>query len=211
MRAFTPDNPEQIADYCEAVLAKSRSVKEDSDGEPPRSLDIQNPSAAAERVSVQPVILPPHVLGLRRKLKTATRHTDGLALDDSDRQEYDEDTIFYDVFLDSTNRKLIMLGPPLLNLAERLLPLKVRWNGDALDCRLVEESSLIIAEALVPGPVLELNTLDVCFGSEWSWNGTVPRNNYGSAAQLTLTTLQKDNHIRWIREWIDYFQCAARR
>ena len=59
----------------------------------------------------------------RRILRSEKNHLDGAKLDTYDLEQYDDDTVFYDVFFDIKNRFLYTIGPPFLNLQNHLLPI----------------------------------------------------------------------------------------
>ena len=51
---------------------------------------------------------------------------------------FDEDTLFYDIFFDPTNRHLVAVGPPLGNLQ---LDLKICVNGEPIRHRVIKRAA----------------------------------------------------------------------
>ena len=127
------------------------------------------------------------------------------------RQRLDFKTVFYDVFLDEFNRCLIGLGPPLLNLKKDAFPMSVYVGDQKLNYRLRQIKDVVFFETDEIKTNLS-NQVDVvfCF-KDFSNSITVGSCTHhqpfscDNKHRLTLTTLQKDNPIAWISDWITWY------
>jgi len=152
----------------------------------------------------------PAVFGEKRALRSDKTHTDGSNLDAYDLEQYDNDTVFYDVFFDVGNRFLYTVGPPFLNLQNKFLPITCRINNERERFNLqIEEyfaSKIAIGRISLKGLVLHNeNTVEIDFNGCFQWKGVVELNSH-ETAPLMLTTIQKDNRVRWITEWIEFYR-----
>jgi hypothetical protein len=145
----------------------------------------------------------------KRMLRYEKNHLNGLSLDEYDLEQYDNDTIFYDVFFDVKNQFLYTIGPPFLNLKKSLFPIFCRINNDN------KKHSLLVTEyfdhkiAIGRISVKDLslydeNLIEFNFNYQFQWSGRIELNKY-EANPVILTTIQKDNRIRWIQEWIEFY------
>jgi len=119
-----------------------------------------------------------------------------------------DDTIFYDVFYKHDNSAIICIGPPLLNLEEALELQEISCNGKQLRYRCTKffEGYTLIS-IKVPRFLREELTVQLSFHFnlfekivEVVPNHPPARENGKSL--LTLVTLQKDNPLEWIRDWM---------
>ena len=122
--------------------------------------------------------------------------------------ELDTRTIFYDIYLDRGTRRLYAVGPALLNLKAEIFPLEIYIGKRSVEFFVTEVKKLIFLESEeligtssdAVSLTLKFKTFECSLklnndvGGEWL---EVKENN-----QLTLTTLQKDNPIVWIEDWI---------
>ena len=116
---------------------------------------------------------------------------------------FDTDTLFYDIFLEPTNRHLVAVGPPLGNLR---LDLQLYVNGKPIELNLVKRAAKRLH--LVRGElsrVAKRNDI-VVKANGHQWELSVPENNSGAGHQFTLCTIQKDNKERWIKDWIEHYR-----
>ena len=164
----------------------------------------------AVEVSINQVILP-HSTALKRNPFIGFRTSDGGPLTDDDYAQYDDQTVFFDVFFDTANKRLMAVGPPFLNLEKSLLPISAELNGKAVPVSLTKSSfrqfSLLTAD-VSDHLVTDLNDVTLHFGQAFCWTGTIPRNTFASEATITLATQQKNNRIRWITDYIHYYRTA---
>ena len=41
---------------------------------------------------------------------------------------------------------------------------------------------------------------------EWRWHARIPLNKPRDEVLLTLSTVQKNNKLKWIKDWIEYYK-----
>jgi len=119
--------------------------------------------------------------------------------------QYDSKTLFYDIFLSPNSGCVVAIGPPLLNLKSELLPLEIKVNNQVITFSIdVNYKKLLVLKAKLKMPlstpckaVLKLNN-----GDEVDVDLHRPEAVIGD----TLVTLQKNNEIRWIKDWIKYYR-----
>jgi hypothetical protein len=151
----------------------------------------------------------PDTFSEKRLLRSPLNHLDGSRLDAYDLEHLDDDTIFYDVFFDIRNRFLYTIGPPFLNLRNHLFPITCRFNNNKEKHLLkVEEyfdNKLAIGRIPLKGLSLyNENYLELDFNNRFQWSGKIKVNRY-EPKTVVLTTIQKDNRIRWIKDWIEFY------
>ena len=126
----------------------------------------------------------------------------------SDQEFVDSNTLFYDIFLDPISNRLIGLGPALLNLKKDLFPMTISCNGLTLKHKLDQIKGILFLRSeplsqprLSPFPIeLSFKTFDqtlVIDPSVEKKSTSRPTEN-----RLTLTTLQKENPLPWISDWL---------
>jgi hypothetical protein len=123
---------------------------------------------------------------------------------------YDRQTIFYDVFL-AASGKLIAIGPPLLNLAPHLLPVQIFLRAAGLpdlgplEPRIDQTNrNCVILRADLRSAYAE-RPLSVRLVFANGLEATVTTEAPDLPDRLvSLSTLQRDNRIAWIRDWITY-------
>ena len=147
---------------------------------------------------------------LFRIFKSTKSHISGVErLDESDYPEYETHIIFYDIFFDESGKKILISAPPLLNLEKSLLPFKIYNNRDEIINRKIkiknyERSSFIEVEL---NQKLESNTphkLKIVFNNGLIRNVTIERKMNLPPVFVQMTTLQKNNPVSWIKDWIEY-------
>ncbi len=142
---------------------------------------------------------PVYFLGKELAAKIDKRHME---------ECFDFDTLFYDVFFDSTNKWIIAAGPPLGNLQ---LDVEIYVNGKPIKLRTVTPPSLY-SMYLVKGRVRNVKPPnEVLIKVEWirgrqQWELKVPINNTGAKSRFTLCALNKDNREHWIKDWIEHYR-----
>lgn len=160
-------------------------------------------------IDVNSVILP-DAYGQKRGLRSDKSHLDGSALDEYDLEQYDDDTVFYDVFLDYKNQFLYTVGPPFLNLEKRLSPISCRMNNGSerrpLQISEYYDHKVAIGRMPLRGLALdEENAVELDFNGCFKWEGRVGLNRH-QTAPVILTTIQKNNRVRWITEWMEFYR-----
>jgi hypothetical protein len=150
----------------------------------------------------------PESVGLERDLRSKIRHVDNKPLDEKDLSEYDNHTVFYDVFFNVGNSRLYLLGPPLLNLRKALLPLSVKLNGIKVSLSINEyfkKRYVEICAEVPPDSVRTVNRVELDFNGVFDVALNVEWNQQQRHTRI-LTTLQKNNRPTWIKEWVRYYQ-----
>jgi hypothetical protein len=153
-------------------------------------------------------VLIPESIGIKRVPRSNFRHVDGNLLDEADLSQYDSYTLFYDVFFNIDNNYLYLLGPPLLNLRQELLPLRARLNGMeiALSAREFFKKRYVEVRGEVdPEHVRSINRVELDFNGVFDVVLHIERNQQERHSRI-LSTLQKNNRPRWIKEWIQYYR-----
>ncbi len=142
---------------------------------------------------------PAYFLGKELAAKIDKRHME---------ECFDFDTLFYDVFFDSTNKWIIAAGPPLGNLQ---LDVEIYVNGKPIKLRTVTPPSLSLMY-LVKGCVRNVKPLNEVLikvagmGSRQHWELKVPINNTGTKSRFTLCAINKNNREHWIKDWIEHYK-----
>ena len=153
-----------------------------------------------------PIIVPEDSPVQKRFLRTHE-------IPSGEEKKIDTVTLFYDVFLDPNTNHLIGLGPAFLNLKKDLYPMSVICLGNTLKYELEEIKGITIfqSETLneIPNSQFEVDfqfkaftqtvVIDPIFDTKFRSN---PSN------RLTLTTVQKDNPIEWVHDWLLWHQQA---
>lgn len=118
---------------------------------------------------------------------------------------YDSYTLLYDIFLDTDNRTVRAIGPPLLNLEQALLPAYLQINGHKLPLTLrTSHKKLVILEAVSLTPISSDTTADLHLanGQHQTITLATPLLPEGPS----LVTVQKNNKLQWIMDWISYYK-----
>jgi len=114
----------------------------------------------------------------------------------------------YDVFYKHDNSTIICIGPPLLSLEGALELQQISCNGKQLRYRPIKFSGNCSLVVIKVPPFLRAElTVQLSFRFnlfekvvEISHNRPPARGNEKNL--LTLVTLQKDNPLQWIKDWI---------
>ena len=122
--------------------------------------------------------------------------------------ELDTKTIFYDLYLNRNTNHLCGIGPALHNLKEEIFPLEIYIGKTRIDFFITKVKKLIFLESKKPiSDTSDIKSLTLKFKT---FECLVELNNdersrwpeYKDNNQLTLTSLQKDNPVVWIEDWI---------
>ncbi len=122
--------------------------------------------------------------------------------------ELDRRTIFYDLFLARNSGRLCGIGPALHNLKAEIFPLEIYVGKRRVDFFITKVKKLIILESKKPisatSDVVKLRLKFKTFECALKLNYDVGGERLADKVnnQLTLTTLQKDNPVIWIEDWI---------
>jgi hypothetical protein len=127
---------------------------------------------------------------------------------------FDHFTVFYDVVLSRRHDEIFAIGPPLLNLERALLPatysLLDRDGGHLVDLEpsIEARSHYVVVRFAIPRKVRRSLAAQVRFvvrfvdGSVFE---VVPNHVDETAVEISLSTLQKDEPLPWLRQWIQYW------
>ena len=161
-------------------------------------------------IKIHPVIVP-NFLGITRELRTHKRHVDSRSMTPEDVAQYDCKTLFYDVFFNPKNTILYAIGPALLNFKCELPISALKLNDKTLDFTITEinpKTTVLKAQLKQTDGLKETNEVKIVFGKRWTWTGIIEISQLSSSSNITLSTIQKDNEIRWIQDWIRYYRNA---
>lgn len=159
-------------------------------------------------IEIHPVIVP-ETVGIIRDLRTNIRHVDSKPLTEEDIAQYDFRTIFYDVFFNPENTRLYAIGPTLLNFKRELPISELKINNVPVCFELIDinPKTTVLEVNLEQNVILtETNKVTIEFGEQWTWSRSIKKNQLLNISHITLSTIQKDNEIRWIRDWIRYYR-----
>ena len=129
-------------------------------------------------------------------------------LTNSDKTKQDTKTIFYDVFIDKRTRQLRCIGPRLYNLRKELFPLTIRVGNRVVSYRYYEIEHIFFLETtnLVTNlpKIIEIEFSFKCYKKTvaLNWQRDEHRISAYDNIPLTISTLQRDNHIEWIGDWL---------
>lgn len=157
-------------------------------------------------------LLLPEESPLERAFERNRSHLKGVGeLGPEDYARYDRRTLFYDLALDRSGRRVVGISPPMVNLARELLPLTAEARLDAADdwtklpvrrrCRARHERW----ELRLPHGWGEVERVDlrVSFRDGTSLQTEARRPKLRQVFQQ-WSTLQKDNPHEWIEDWVRY-------
>lgn len=160
---------------------------------------------------VNSVILPKSY-ELTRDYYDPRSHVKGVAtLDETDYQQHDVDTIFYDVFIDPSGESICALGPPLVNLKPVLMPLKayVSLNDEnkhyKLKHKLEKRDRVYFHKFALPFKASNADKLKLKLSFANGWKVSLDLQRYTLPhVFLQFTTIQKNNPIEWVIDWANY-------
>lgn len=151
----------------------------------------------------------PTDIGIERELREDATHVDKGPLNQSDLEQYDKDTVFYDFFINKEESNLIGIGPPLLNLRKALSPLKLWMNGRKISYHLTEidKKRISILKSRIPRNLLkDRNRVRLEFANIFHWEGIIVAEEPQQPETMTLCTLQKNNKLEWILDWVYHYK-----
>ena len=127
-------------------------------------------------------------------------------LEPGDHLEYDRHSVFHDVFLSPAGDAIEAVGPPLVNLAEDLLPLRAELDdGTRLRHRMrrLDRAARHRFELPVSHRDRDAVDLRLRFAYRLDVRVTARRVRLEPVA-LQFATLQKDNPAEWVLDWLRY-------
>lgn len=147
--------------------------------------------------------------GLRRSFLSTKSHIAGVSrLDEYDYAEYEQLVVFYDVYLSAEGTYIEMIGPPPLNLRSHLFPLEIYDEKNDLiaqtsNIREYERSCFIKAKINKPLDASQLHRIRLEFNNGLCKHCEVHARQH-EPVFLQMSTLQKNNPVEWITDWISY-------
>ncbi len=129
-------------------------------------------------------------------------------LTEADYANFDRHALFHDVYLATDGRAIEAIGPPLVNLASDVLPLALSLPGHderRLPHRMrhyhrVTVHRFELPKVLHDSPAIELR---VAF-AHGQVEELVAYQRLLPPVTLQVTTMQKNNAVRWIVDWLDW-------
>lgn len=120
---------------------------------------------------------------------------------------YDHTTIFYDVFLEADNKTIVAIGPPPLNLKSLVLSARLNIGNHSLSFKVATDfKKLLVLKTKLPFTKAPSEPLvaELVFSDGQTQKITLADNHrlHGKA----LVTVQKNNKLRWIKDWIAYYR-----
>jgi hypothetical protein len=122
---------------------------------------------------------------------------------------YDDYSLFYDVFFDSSKETIWTVGPPLLSLEKEIFPIKISYQGEPLRYkyhRHIGPYYHISFFEIAAENIKEKNPVITFSGKSWKLNTKV--SSFPSNTALpTLSVIQKDYSAEHIIDWILWHYC----
>jgi hypothetical protein len=123
-------------------------------------------------------------------------------LEKEDLEQYDFDTIFYDIFY--KNGYIYLIGPNMLNL-EPSLKFIIYGNGKELKPE-IQKSTLNVKIICKVDPAPDIHVKIDFYVIGYTYKCVLPGGMHHSESCITtITTLQKNNKLEWIIDWIKYY------
>lgn len=158
-------------------------------------------------------ILLPTDSRVTRRFHDSRQHLPGRApLDESDYAGFETHTIFNDLFLHADGRAVAALGPPLVNLARHVEPIVLtavdaRGLRSRLPHRYRARDRVTMHRFALPPRLHHVDRLDVELRLGNGQEHTLALRRPGlSPVGLQFVTLQKDNPLDWIVDWLHYLR-----
>ena len=134
-------------------------------------------------------------------LSTVPRHN---------RERLDVSTLFFDIFLQPSTNRIVAIGPELLNLNQELFPMRMIQNGRILHYEVtqIKGTTFFTTENLGESPskpfevTFEFNTFSETVSIDPLLNNYFSK--FSRECRLSITTLQKDNPVEWITDWLNW-------
>ncbi len=119
----------------------------------------------------------------------------------------DVKTIFYDVIFLRRENCVLGLGPPLFNLKNELFPAKFLVDGKSVKFQMEESKRQFFFRSeklsFTPQNVLQVTFCFRHFESKVNVNlAHIDCAELENDRKLSISTLQKDNNLEWIKDWI---------
>lgn len=161
-----------------------------------------------------PVYVPGEA-GVRRRLRDNTvlpkytRDGTDTRLGDEDLRQYDQQTLFYDLFFSADKKHLFCIGPPFLDFG---YPLAILCQGRSLSFRMEggrKDVPLSCVRVDMRGiretAGLRLDFRFADFEVSTRCSPQVVMSAPEGARSVALATLQKDNDPQWLEDWCTWY------
>ena len=120
----------------------------------------------------------------------------------------DTRTVFFDVYIDWNIKILYGIGSRLFNLENELFPMEIFVNGDNAEFKIYQQRKLLfIKSKRLPSSLPKSVHVELVFQS-FTHSMSLDLQQYqqsiesNSSAPITISTLQKNNDIQWVIDWI---------
>jgi hypothetical protein len=115
---------------------------------------------------------------------------------------FDDRTLFYDCFWHMDGKRILLVGPPAYGIDYKGAAFTARPSGTRLTARLHASISVMITE-LSRAPA-GTNSIDVTIAGETASLPVQPNSCADLAGRKLLFSINKNNELAWIREWVEY-------
>jgi hypothetical protein len=117
---------------------------------------------------------------------------------------FDARTLFYDCFRHADGARILLVGPPPLNLRPALkqATLRARPSGAPLKARFFASLSTMVTE--LRGAPADTTAIEIAMGGEIFVLAVQPNGSAALSGRKLLFSVNKDNELGWIREWATF-------
>lgn len=148
---------------------------------------------------------------LYRTFKSTKSHLAGVKrLDSSDYADYETHVVFYDIYLGEDGNRIFISAPPMLNLREALFPFEIldicdKKISKSIAIKNFQRSCFISVKINHNLDTGVKHKLKVKFKNGLAQVVEIGRLNLPPVF-LQMATLQKNNPVNWIKDWIEYHE-----
>lgn len=121
---------------------------------------------------------------------------------------YDFKTIFYDVWISENGTRLHALAPPFLNLERILFPIQISIDGIGIKYQInaIQGTPLKLLTGVIATKSDAVREVLFVFNSGLRYELALRPTETFSPGIKILGTLQKNNRISWLRDWISHYR-----
>ena len=124
------------------------------------------------------------------------------------KKNYDDYSLFYDVFFDYKRDNIWAIGPPLLSLKEKIFPFKIFYKKQEISYNYWKTEGFDYNTSchfqIPASKIKEQNPTLTFIGKNWKFSCVVASFPPIKNNNITLTTLQKDYSAKHIIDWIKW-------
>lgn len=165
-------------------------------------------SPSFQRYAPCPIVLPATGTLWRQFYDHRSHRTGKPRLTEADYAGYDKHTVFYDVFLDAHSSCIRAVGPPLVNFKRLILPIRMQVAGisKSLRHRMSPHGRVTFHRFDLPRDLSHVEQVSYrCqLGNILEKEGIAYRVAL-APVNLQFTTLQKNNPVEWVLDWLRYY------